>query len=140
MLTSCRDYVHKRPWFQLTAIRRQFFLLPVAVETGHLLLRYGSAEVERAERRQVFDRFQALQSSYGHQVRLLKSNQPLAIGLAFRLVWTKIGMVTGAITNAWAISSSGIPMIRVLLAFTVKLTLWSANTTSLLEACRRCPL
>jgi hypothetical protein len=61
-----------------------------------------------------------------------------AVGLVFRLVWTKISMVTGAIKNAWAISLIGIPIIPVLLIFMVKLTLWSTETSSLLEPCRRC--
>jgi hypothetical protein len=60
------------------------------------------------------------------------------IGLIFRLVWTKISAVTGAIKNAWAISLIGIPIIPVLLIFMIKLTLWSTQTTSLLEPCRRC--
>lgn len=60
------------------------------------------------------------------------------IGLVFRLVWTKISAVTGAIKNAWAISLIGIPIVPVLLIFMVKFTLWSTETTSLLEPCRRC--
>jgi hypothetical protein len=64
----------------------------------------------------------------------------LAIGFVFRLLWTKIGIVTGAIKDAWAISLIGIPIIPVLLLFMVKLTLWSTETSSLLDVCRRCPL
>lgn len=60
------------------------------------------------------------------------------IGLAFRLVWTKITAIMGANKSAWAISLVGIPIIPVLLIFMVKLTLWSTETTSLLEPCRRC--
>jgi hypothetical protein len=55
------------------------------------------------------------------------------IGNVFRLVWTKISQVTGAIKNAWAISLIGIPIVPVLLIFMVKFTLWSTETTSLLE-------
>ena len=62
------------------------------------------------------------------------------IGLVFRLIWTKIEMVTGAVRNAWAISLIGIPIIPVLLILMLKLTLWSTETSSLLEGCRRCPV
>jgi hypothetical protein len=60
-------------------------------------------------------------------------------GVAFRLVWTKISVVIEAIkNNAWAISLIGIPIMPLLLIFMVKLTLWSTETSSLLEPCRRC--
>ena len=61
-------------------------------------------------------------------------------GFAFRLIWTKIEMVTGAVRNAWAISLIGIPIVPVLLILMLKLTLWSTETNSLLERCLRCPV
>jgi hypothetical protein len=77
---------------------------------------------------------------YGYKTVWWYAIAALAIGLAFRLSWTKIEIVSGAVRNAWAISLIGIPIVPVLLIFMVKLTLWATETSSLLEACRRCPV
>jgi hypothetical protein len=77
---------------------------------------------------------------YGYKTVWWYAFAVFGIGLVFRLIWTKIGIVTGAIRNAWAISLIGIPIIPVLLTFMVELTLRATETVSLLEACRRCPV
>jgi hypothetical protein len=58
----------------------------------------------------------------------------------FRLIWTKVGIVTGAIRSAWALSLLGIPAIPILFICMVRLTLSATDTNSLLETCRRCAL
>jgi hypothetical protein len=75
---------------------------------------------------------------YGYKTIWWYGLAAFGIGLVFQLIWTKISAITGVIKNAWAISLSGIPIIPVLLIFMVKLTLWSTQTTSMLEPCRRC--
>lgn len=75
---------------------------------------------------------------FGYKTAWWNGVGAFVIGLVFRLVWTKISSVTGAIKNSWAISLIGIPIVPVLLIFMVKFTLWSTKTTSLMEACRRC--
>jgi hypothetical protein len=77
---------------------------------------------------------------YGYKTIWWYAVGVLAIGFVFQLLWTKIGIVTGAVKNAWAISLIGIPIIPALFFFMVTLTLWSTETSSLLEVCRRCPL
>src|SRR5437879_537507 len=64
---------------------------------------------------------------YGYKTVWWYAVGAFVIAWVFRLLWTKIGVVTGAIKNAWAISLVGIPIIPVLLLVMVKLTLWSTE-------------
>ena len=61
------------------------------------------------------------------------------MSLIFRLIWTKITIETGLVKSAWAISLLGIIIIPFLLFGIVKITLWSTDTSTLFEFCRKCP-
>jgi hypothetical protein len=63
----------------------------------------------------------------------------LVIGFIFRLIWTKLEVVSGLVKNAWVISLVGIPTIPLLLVCMVELVFASTETEYWLEACRRCP-
>lgn len=58
---------------------------------------------------------------YGYKTIWWYAVGVFVIGWVFRLVWTKIGMVTGIIKNAWSISLIGIPIIPALLFCMVEL-------------------
>lgn len=68
---------------------------------------------------------------YGHKTVWWYAVGVFVIGWVSRLVWTKIGMVTGLIKNAWAISLVGILIIPALLLCMVELTFLSTETSSL---------
>ena len=58
---------------------------------------------------------------YGYKVGWKPAVLVLVLGWGLRLIWTKIGIETGAIRSAWAISLIGIPLIPLLLFAIVEL-------------------
>jgi hypothetical protein len=63
---------------------------------------------------------------YGYKTVWWYAVRAFLVSWVFRLIWTKIAMITGLVKNAWALSLIGIPAIPALLLYMAELTTGAA--------------